>query len=294
VKLRLRDRELELCPGAPTLMGIVNATPDSFSDVQGDKPLAALVERAHELVEAGAAIVDVGGESGRTDRSAVSEGEEIARVVPLIERLARDGIAVSVDTWRAPVACAALEAGAVLVNDVSGLGDPELARACASSGAGLVITHTRVAPKTKGFPEYDDVVADVLELLSERAGVARDLGVAADQLLLDPGIDLAKTPAQSVELLRRLAEIGSLGRPLLLAISRKDFVGAVTGRSPGDRDAGTLGAIEPALDVEVGTLLRVHDVRGAADFLAVRAALRGETEVADRLAPVLLREATTA
>lgn len=294
MKLRLRDRELELPAGRPALMGIANATPDSFSDVQGDKPLETLVERAHALTAAGAAVVDVGGESGRTDRPAVSEREEIARVVPLIERLAGDGIAVSVDTWRAPVARAALDAGAVLVNDVSGLGDPDLARACTACGAGLVITHTRAAPKTKEFPEYDDVVADVVRFLAERAAVAADLGVAADRLLLDPGIDLAKTPAQSVELLRRLAEIESLGHPLLLAISRKDFVGAITGRVPGDRDAGTLAAVEPALDLEAGTLLRVHDVRGTADFLAVRAALRGEREVAKRLEPSLLREATTA
>lgn len=295
MRLRLRDSGLDLKPCAPALMGIVNATPDSFSDVQGEKPIDTLVERALALAAAGAAIVDVGGESGRTDREAVSVDEEASRVVPLVERVAAEGIAVSVDTWRAPVARAALDAGAVLINDVSGLSDPEIASACAASGAGLVITHTRVAPKTRAYPAYDDVVADVLGLLTERATAAAERGVERDQLLLDPGFDIAKTPANSVELLRRLPELAALGSPLLLAISRKDFVGALTGRRPRDRDAGTLAAVEPALDAAVGTVLRVHDVAGVADFLAVRAALRGDAEAP--IAPLddtLRRESTPA
>jgi dihydropteroate synthase len=279
VKLALRGRRLDLAPGRPALMGIVNATPDSFSDGQGPKPLGELVELALAMTAAGAAIVDVGGESGRTDRRAVDVGEEISRAVPLVERLASEGVAVSIDTWRAPVARAALDAGAVLINDVSGLADPEIAEACADTGAGLVIAHTRVAPKTKAFPAYDDVVADVTALLGERVAIARERGVADEQILLDPGIDLAKAPAESVEVLRRLPALEPFGRPLLLAISRKDFVGALTGRPPRDRDAGTLAAIEPALELRAGTLLRVHDVRAAADFLAVRAALRGDAAV---------------
>jgi dihydropteroate synthase len=295
MKLKLRDRSLDLPPGVPALMGIVNATPDSFSDVQGEKPLDTLVERALGLVEAGAAIVDVGGESGRTDRKAVSVHEEAARVVPLVERLAAEGVAVSVDTWRAPVARAALDAGAVLINDVSGLSDPEIAEACAASGAGLVITHTRVAPKTRAYPAYDDVVADVAELLTDRANAVAERGVDREQLLLDPGFDIAKTPAESVELLRRLPELEALGRPLLLAISRKDFVGALTGRRPRDRDPGTLAAVEPALDATVGSVLRVHDVAGVADFLAVRAALRGDSEAPTApLDDALRRESTPA
>jgi len=291
VKLRLRGRTLDLAAGAPALMGIVNATPDSFSDPQGDKTLAALVERALAQVEAGAAIVDVGGESGRTDRRAVAVEEEIARVVPLVARLASEGLAVSVDTWRVPVARAALDAGAVLINDVSGLGDPAIANACAQTGAGLVIAHTRAAPKTKAFPAYDDVVADVIELLGDRAAVAADRGVEPEQLLLDPGIDLAKTPAESVELLRRLEELEPLGRPLLLAISRKDFVGALTGRPPRERDAGTLAAVEPALDVAPGAVLRVHDVGAVADFVSVRSALRGTAPPPEgALAAALRRE----
>jgi dihydropteroate synthase len=253
------------------LMGIVNATPDSFSDRQGAKSVDALAERAHELAEQGAAIVDVGGESGRTDRPAVPLDEERARVVPLIERLAADGLRVSVDTWRAPVARAALAAGASMVNDVSGLSDPELADACADAGAELVITHTRAEPKVKAYPDYDDVVADVIALLRERAALAVERGVAAERLVFDPGIDLAKTPAESIEVLRRLPEIAELG-PLLVAVSRKDFVGALTGRTPAARDAGTLAAVGAAA-AGGASILRVHDVAGARDYLAVREAL---------------------
>ncbi|MGZ8635116.1 MAG: dihydropteroate synthase [Solirubrobacteraceae bacterium] len=276
MRLRLRESALELEAGRPALMGIVNATPDSFSDRPGEKGLDELEARALAMVEEGAALIDVGGESGRTDRHAVSEDEEAQRVVPLVARLAAAGVAVSVDTWREGPARAALDAGAAMVNDVSGLSDPALAALCAKSGAALVVTHTRVAPKTKAFPAYRDVVADVLELLTDRAATAREAGVGEDQLLLDPGLDLGKRTAESVEILRRLGELEALGRPLLLAISRKDFVGAVTGRSPAERDAGTLGAVEPALHLGVGSVLRVHDVAGAADFLALRTHLLDE------------------
>jgi dihydropteroate synthase len=238
----------------------------------------------------GAALIDVGGESGRSDRAAVPEPEEIERVVPLIAALAGEGLLVSVDTWRAPVARAALEAGAAMINDVSALSDPGVAEACAAAGAGLVVTHTRVPPKTKGFPDYDDVVADVALLLRERAAAAGELGVETDQLVFDPGIDLAKTPAESVEVLRRLTELHELGRPLLLAVSRKDFLGALTDRPPAERDAGTLAAIGVASEGGAH-VLRVHDVAAASDYLRVRAALAGDEEVPEGpLADELRRE----
>jgi dihydropteroate synthase len=201
-------------------------------------------------------------------------------------------VTVSVDTWRAPVARAALDSGAAMINDVSGLSDPEIASVCAAAGAALVITHTRLAPKTKGFPPYADVVEDVVALLRERAGEARSRGVADEQLVFDPGIDLAKTPAESVEVLRRLAELRELGRPLLVGVSRKDFVGALTGRSPAGRSPGTLAALAAAVDGGAA-ILRVHDVADARDFLAVRAALSGEAAVEPelRLDPALRREA---
>jgi dihydropteroate synthase len=288
--LRLRDRTLEL--RELLLMGIVNVTPDSFSDRQGEKEVAELVELALGQVAAGAALIDVGGESGRTDTEAVPVDEEVGRVVPLVGAIAAAGATVSVDTWRAPVARAALDAGAAMINDVSGLSDPDVADACAGTGAALVLTHTRVPPKTKGFPSYADVVEDVVALLSARAEEARSHGVAVEQLVFDPGIDLAKTPAESVEVLRRLPELRELGRPLMVGVSRKDFVGALTGRSPVGRRAGTLAALGAAVDGGA-SILRVHDVADARDYLAVRAALSGDAPVEEglRLDPALRREA---
>jgi dihydropteroate synthase len=265
----------------PWLMGIVNATPDSFSDAGAYPDLDARVARAAELLDAGADIIDVGGESGITLRPPVAAQEEIERVVPLVRRLAGElGATVSVDTYKPAVAEAAIAAGAVIVNDVSGLRDPALATVCARTGAALVLMHTRAAPKQRlqDAGLYEDVVADVLAFLAERMQVARDHGVADEQLILDPGPDFAKTPAQTIALLRRLDELHELGRPLLLAASRKDFVGALTGRAPAERLAGTLAAIGHGLDAGAH-ILRVHDVAAAADFVAVRAALRGEATV---------------
>jgi dihydropteroate synthase len=277
--LRLCGRVIEL-GRRPLLMGIVNANPDSFSDAGPVDPEA--------LLDAGADLIDVGGETASGHHPAVEAEEEIARVVPVIERLAARGATVSVDTYKPAVARAAIEAGAVLVNDVSGLRDPALAGVCAATGAGLVIMHTRVAPKaTLLDPDhYDDVTADVAGFLHERMALAIGRGVDPEQLLLDPGPDFAKTPAQTVAVLRRLGDLRELGRPLLLAISNKDFVGALTGRPPRERLAGTLAAV--AHGVEAGAhVLRVHDVAAAADFLRVRAALRGDFELApdDGLTP---------
>jgi len=270
----------------PWLMGIVNASPDSFSDAGAFPDLDARVALARELLEAGADIIDVGGESGITLRPPVAVQEEIERVVPLVRRLVSElDATVSVDTYKPPVAEAAIAAGAVIVNDVSGLRDPALADVCARTGAALVLMHTRAAPKQRlQDPElYDDVVADVIGFLAERIDCARARGVRDEQLILDPGPDFAKTPAQTIALLARLEELHALGRPLLLAVSRKDFIGALTGRKPGERLAGTLAAIGHGVDAGAH-ILRVHDVAATADFLVVRAALRGEAEVDSRLA----------
>jgi len=272
--------------GRPWLMGVVNASPDSFSDAGAYPDLDARVALARELLAAGADVLDVGGESGITLRPPVAVEEEIARVVPLVGRLAGElGAVVSVDTYKPAVAAAAVAAGAVIVNDVSGLRDPELADVCASTGAALVLMHTRAAPKQRlqDPGHYGDVVADVLAFLDERMQVARARGVRDEQLILDPGPDFAKTPAQTIEVLSRLEELHALGRPLLLAVSRKDFVGALTGRAPRARGPGTLAAIGHGVDAGA-QILRVHDVAAAADFLAVRAALRGEQAVDPGLA----------
>jgi len=281
--LRAGGRRLEL-GGAPVLMGIVNATPDSFSDAGELPDVDARVARAHELAAAGARILDVGGESAFGGRPPVTGDEETARVVPVIERIARElDVLVSVDTYKPAVAEAAIAAGAQIVNDVSGLRDPELAEVCAGTGAGLVLMHTRVAPNgTLLDPSfYNDVVADVRDFLDERIAVAEAAGMHPEQLLLDPGPDFAKTPAQTVAVLRRLERLHELGRPLLLAVSRKDFLGAITGRPPRERDAATLAAVAFAADAGAHAV-RVHDVRAAADFLAVRAVLRGDRELAPR------------
>jgi len=279
------DRVLEL--GArPWLMGIVNASPDSFSDGGRHPTRDAQVELARDLLAAGADIVDIGGESATTGRPPLDVQEELERVVPLVERVAREpGAIVSVDTYKPPVARAAIAAGASIVNDVSGLRDPGLAEVCAQTGAALVVMHTRAAPRQRlQDPDlYGDITDEVMSFLRERMGVAMEAGMSFEQLIVDPGPDFAKTPAQTIRLLGEVGRLHELGRPLLLAISRKDFIGALTGRSPRERLAGTLAAMSHG--VHAGAhIFRLHDVAAGADFLAVRAALCGELETSRDLA----------
>jgi dihydropteroate synthase len=258
--LRLLDRTLALEPGRPLIMGIVNAGEDSFSDAVRLDTLEGQVQRGLELAAQGADLVDVGAESGVTYSPATAAGDEAARVVPVIERLVAEGVSVSVDTWKPEVARAALDAGAVMLNDVSGLRDPALADIAASTGAALVLMHTRAEPKR------------------EQMVLARGRGVADEQLVLDPGPDFAKTPQQTVAVLRDLERLRALGRPLLLAVSRKYFLGAITGRPPAERLAGTLAAAAWAVDAGA-SILRVHDVAAVRDALAVKAVLEGRAEV---------------
>jgi dihydropteroate synthase len=289
--LAARDRRLDL-GAAALVMGILNATPDSFSEPGVDRDLEGQVRRGLALLEQGADLLDIGGESGVTNRPPVEPWEEIERVAPLVARLAAEGAVLSVDTYKPAVARAAIEAGAAIVNDPSGLIDPGVADVCASSGAALVVTHTRARPKQKlERPRYDDVVDDVKRLLTERLEVARASGMPDDRLLVCPGPDLGKDPAQTIELLRRLDELHELGLPILLAVSRKDFVGALTDRPPRARLAGTLAAVAHGLD-RGAHVLRVHDVAATRDFLTVRRALRGDLAVpADlQLADDLRRE----
>jgi dihydropteroate synthase len=261
----------------PLIMGIVNATPDSFSDGGLHQTLDERVALAAAQLADGAALIDIGGESGTTDRPPVSAEEEIARVVPLIAAVRSElGARVSVDTYKPAVARAAVAAGASIVNDVSGLRDPELADVCAQTGAGLVVMHTIAPPKQRLHDRALDgrIVGEVRGFLGERIELAVGRGVALEQLMVDPGPDFSKTPAQSIDVLRSLRSLHELGCPLLLAVSRKDFVGALTGRPPRERLGGTLGAV--AHGVRCGAqMLRLHDVAAAHDFLVVLAALEG-------------------
>jgi dihydropteroate synthase len=299
LELRTPAGTLELGGGAngvgrPWIMGIVNATPDSFSDGGLHPSLEDRVALAQTLLEAGADLIDIGGESGVTTRPPVDPDIEIERVVPLIERVTAElGALVSVDTYKPAVALAAIGAGAAIVNDVSGLRDPELADVCAQTGAGLVLMHTRARPKEKLLdPTLDGrVVEDVEQFLRDRIELALEHGMEFEQLLIDPGPDFGKTPAQTVEVLRALPRLRALGRPVLLAVSRKDFIGAITLRPPRARLAGTLAAIGHGVDAGAH-VLRVHDVAEVADFLAVRAVLAGESVLDSevRLAGDLRRE----
>jgi dihydropteroate synthase len=276
-RLRAVELTLELGP-RPLLMGIVNASPDSFSDGGRNTTLDAQSALAEELLAAGADILDIGGESASTGRPPVEAAQEIERVAPLVRRIAGElGALVSVDTYKPAVARAAIAAGARIVNDVSGLRDPELADVCAQTGAALVVMHTRAAPRERlQDPDlYDDITAEVVGFLRERVAVALSRGVAPEQLILDPGPDFAKTPAQTIALLSDLAPLHELGRPLLMAISRKDFIGALTDRSPRERLPGTLAALAHGFE-QGAHIFRVHDVAAAADFLTVRGALSGE------------------
>jgi dihydropteroate synthase len=276
--LRLGERRVDFQQEPPLVMGIVNASPESFSDGGRYATLEAQVERALELVEQGADMIDVGGESGVTGIAAIAAGEEAERVVPLVERLVAESVVVSVDTWKPAVARAALAAGAAMINDVSGLRDPELAEACGQAGAALVVMHTRAEPKVKEFPHYDDVAADVVAFIRERVAMAIERGVEEERIVVDPGPDFAKTPAETVSVLRSLDGLAGLGRPILLAVSRKDFVGALTERAPRDRGAGTLAAVGAGVDAGAA-ILRVHDVAATVDYLKVRAALAGQAPV---------------
>jgi dihydropteroate synthase len=279
--LRLRGRDLALRAGRPLIMGIVNANPDSFSDAVRTTTLDAQVELALGLVRDGADLIDVGGESGVTYTGVTAAEVECERVVPLVEGLVAEGVVVSVDTWKPEVAGAALDAGAHLLNDVSGLRDPALADHVARTGASLVVMHTRAAPKQEHFADYGgDVVGDVVAFVAERCAVARARGVGDEQLVVDPGPDFAKSPAESVATLRAIDQLAALGHPWLAAVSRKYFLAAITGRPPAERLAGTLAAVGFAAE-RGAAMVRVHDVAATADFLAVRSVLHGGAEVGE-------------
>ncbi|HYQ78827.1 MAG TPA: dihydropteroate synthase [Solirubrobacterales bacterium] len=258
------------------IMGVVNVTPDSFSDGGLYLDPAAAVAHGRELVAAGAEILDVGGESTRPGAQPVGAEEELRRVVPVVQGLRELDAEISVDTSKAAVAAAALEAGAAIVNDVTALrGDPEMASLCAERGATVVLMHMLGDPRTmQDDPRYDDVVAEVKAFLAERLAAAVAAGIAAEDVWLDPGIGFGKTPAHNMELLRRLGELRELGRPLVVGTSRKSFIGKVDGSGPGERLGGTVASSVLAA-AEGAEVLRVHDVAEVGQALAVATAILG-------------------
>jgi dihydropteroate synthase len=260
-------------------MGIVNVTPDSFSDgglfLDPERALA----HGRALAAHGAEVLDVGGESTRPGARAVGPDEELGRVAPVVEGLARDpavDAALSIDTSKVAVAAAALDAGATIVNDVTALRhEPELADLCAERGCELVLMHMQGTPRTmQENPTYDDVVDDVKVFLAERVEFALSSGVAQERVWIDPGIGFGKTVEHNLELLRRLGELRALGRPIVVGTSRKSFIGRITGREPRDRLGGTIASNVIAL-AQGAEMLRVHDVSEARDAVAVAEAVLG-------------------
>jgi len=255
----------------PSVMGVVNVTPDSFSDGGVNLAPETAVVTARRMVAEGAAIVDVGGESTRPGASPVSLDDELRRVVPVLEALRRD-VPVSIDTAKAEVARRAVALGAELVNDVTALrGDPELAGVVAESGAYLCLMHMLGEPRTMQVgPRYDDVVSEVVAFLEERLRFAVDAGIHEDRICLDPGFGFGKTVEHNFELLRRLDELVALGRPVVVGISRKRSLGRILG----DPEA-TTGPLSASLAAAVmaydrgATILRVHDVRETVEALTV-------------------------
>jgi len=260
--LRLGDRTLDVRVRA-VVMGILNRTPDSFFDRGATWSFDAFLRRAAQLVDEGADLLDVGGVKAGPGPE-VGEAEELDRVVPAIEALhARFDVPTSVDTWRASVLDAACRAGAVVGNDISGFGDPDYLDVAAKHDATVVATHIRLQPRVPDpEPEYDDLVGDVAAFLRDRADRALAAGLEPAQIVLDAGLDLGKTPAQSALLLRDTAVHAALGYPLLLSASNKRFLGELLGREIDDRRVESLAALAYGV-MQGARIVRVHDVRGS-------------------------------
>jgi dihydropteroate synthase len=258
-----------------TIMGVVNVTPDSFSDGGAFEDHVAAIAHGRRLVAEGAAIVDVGGESTRPGADPVTTEEELRRVLPVVEGIAGLGLAaqISIDTMKLAVAEAAVDAGASYVNDVTAFRhEPELAGLVADRGVDCCLMHMLGEPRTmQENPRYDDVVDDVKAFLEERMGAAVAAGVAEERIQLDPGIGFGKTLEHNLELLRRLDELVALGRPLVIGTSRKSFLGRLTGRDVTERVHATVATIVMAFERGV-RVFRVHDVAATADALTVAAA----------------------
>jgi dihydropteroate synthase len=257
----------ELSLDRPLIMGILNVTPDSFSDSNRYNDPARAIEWALEMVAEGADIIDIGGESTRPGAAPVTTEEELKRIIPVISTLAgRTSCPISVDTWKSPVARAALDAGASIINDISGFNlDPQMSAVAARTGAGVVLMHTRGTPQTMQHDiNYIDLIGEIIYSLRQSITTACEAGIERERIAVDPGIGFAKTASQNLEILRRLREFTSIGLPLLAGTSRKSFIGKVLNRETGQRTLGTAATV--ALAVHNGAdILRVHDVREMRD-----------------------------
>jgi dihydropteroate synthase len=267
-----RDRALDL--STPRILGVLNVTPDSFADGGLYLDPAAAVGQAERLVADGADLIDLGGESTRPGADPVSADEEIRRILPVIGPVLALGIPVSIDTGKAEVARVALDAGAHVVNDVTALEDPGMARVVAEREAGLVLMHRKGTPRTmQRDPRYEDVVMEVRALLASRRAAAVEAGIAPERIVLDPGIGFGKAVEHNLELIRRVDAIASLGSPVLLGVSRKRFLGALTGvDTPTERDFATVAAVVAARMRGVA-LFRVHHVAATRQALRVADAI---------------------
>lgn len=273
MKLALRDRTLDLAE--PVVMGVLNVTPDSFSDGGLHASVEAAVAQGVRMAEEGAAIIDVGGESTRPGARPVAVEEEIRRVVPVIESLAvRIRASISVDTSKPEVIRAAVAAGASMVNDVRALRSPGALEAASASGVAVCLMHMQGDPATmQAEPRYADVVAEVREFLASRVAACESAGISRDRLCVDPGIGFGKTAGHNLALLAHLGDFGGDGLPVLVGVSRKSLVGIITGRAAGDRLAGSV-AFAALAAARGASIVRAHDVAATLDAVRVGSALR--------------------
>ncbi len=283
---RVRGRDVPL--DRPVVLGILNVTPDSFSDGGRWRETGAAVDRGLEMIAEGADLVDVGGESTRPGAEPVGAEEEWARVGPVVEALAAEGVGVTLDTTKAEVARRGLEAGAAAVNDVSGLRfEPAIADVCASAGAGLVLMHMRGDPRTmQADLVYEDLVGEVARFLAAQASLAGRRGLGPDRIAVDPGVGFGKSAEGSLELLARCDAFAALGFPVLVGPSRKSFIGRVLDLPVEERLEGTIAACVAAL-FRGARLFRVHDVAPVRRALDLAEAVRREVPAPDRTSPAV-------
>jgi dihydropteroate synthase len=269
---RCRDRVLDL--GKPVVMGVLNVTPDSFSDGGRFIDRAVALSRARRLIEEGAAIIDIGGESTRPGATPASLDEELARVVPVIEALRRESaVFISVDTSKPQVMSAACEAGADIINDVRALQEPGAVAAAANSGAGLCLMHMQGEPRTmQAAPKYDDVVAEVSSFLASRIAACRDAGIELSRLTIDPGFGFGKRIVDNLVLLKHLRRFDDLSVPLTVGLSRKSMLATLSGRGVDDRTAGSVALAAIAV-LNGARIVRAHDVAATVDAIRVAAAV---------------------